>query len=1027
MYAQSVLSVFLVFFLRFGFCNNEASRSALVGRPTLMPTPAPCVGPLECLLENVRIGPINLCIDVPSNGTDIYGICFSSMFCGNILLDSIFSDYLSPHSLEIAATGFGIECDGNWNVSVNSSSNVKLLYEGAFSIAMSDTDVNTTMTFSRFKNDDLPSKVTFEDCNVTSVDFEIHFIGGAIGNTLDKTLAPALETALEGYTEALICDLIGPLIGDALSLLLIKQVNPSLKVYVDAANEPYVPPKLSGYYDWNTSPLATIHNLLGLLGNSESDVLTCFLNATDSSGNDDIYSDLPYIDKLINLLTNSTGVINIPVQAEPLYIGNSTNSITIQGVSISGLNTFNDITIMAPSSSSNVILTSSIGLDSLSIDINALVNLTNGDYLENIIINLAVSDISLTIDLMVALNEEILYSLYMGQLMESTGCVATALDYLEVTYLGLLLNVDEISIKQISNGDATELEQDMVELIDNFFELIIHTYPLTDIIAGIAQTNIRSGINVGLNETLQSMKTASTCLPFEANNEIEYIAWASSDLISTLNTILNDLIGVDGINSLMTCITNGTGNLVISISSDTDDTVPSTSTAMAPITMLNMDEFNQILESKLPRRLKEHILTSIQDHVETSSGLRAAASNETSLTITLGGLNTFFKFALLYPITGQPYNLGNSIGLGYCEDEIATPENGCVPFSLTLSGILNGREIYLSVQLLNMDLFINLLMMLDMNALEALTVEQFNTAGCKMTAVDTLQVYDASILLTEASLVLKDGDTVLNITDAVTTIIESVEGKDGITSKINANFEESIANSDAVCDGSYDPDNNASTSSSNGPAKWTWQLALLLVGCVLSLLALTYIYYRFGTKGAKQTISKFFFNVEDDDDLTQAEQRRVSEVYRGNHPYSPAAIGSAVAAYFGYPDYNYDALVANYKIPLYVRLLFPVVILFNIALFLTANIQVGTSVIVTLNIGSKEITPDPIFDFGLANTVRDMWDAGIYPLSIMVAFFSGAWPYVKLASMMVSKLVDVLKMGNITSIYFYVWMHIYMY
>jgi uncharacterized paraquat-inducible protein A len=35
----------------------------------------------------------------------------------------------------------------------------------------------------------------------------------------------------------------------------------------------------------------------------------------------------------------------------------------------------------------------------------------------------------------------------------------------------------------------------------------------------------------------------------------------------------------------------------------------------------------------------------------------------------------------------------------------------------------------------------------------------------------------------------------------------------------------------------------------------------------------------------------------------------------------------------------------------------------------------------------------------LANTVRDMWRAGVYPLSILIAIASGGWPYAKLLLM----------------------------
>jgi hypothetical protein len=118
--------------------------------------------------------------------------------------------------------------------------------------------------------------------------------------------------------------------------------------------------------------------------------------------------------------------------------------------------------------------------------------------------------------------------------------------------------------------------------------------------------------------------------------------------------------------------------------------------------------------------------------------------------------------------------------------------------------------------------------------------------------------------------------------------------------------------------------------------------------------------------------------------------------------YSIANCGNTIASWFRYKNTNYNALFAIDKIPLWLRILFPIAVLLNISLFITANIQVGTSVMVEIDIGNKVISPPSIFDFGLANTVRDMWTAGVYPLSILIAFFSGVWPYIKLISMLVS-------------------------
>jgi len=111
---------------------------------------------------------------------------------------------------------------------------------------------------------------------------------------------------------------------------------------------------------------------------------------------------------------------------------------------------------MVPSTTSNVALTSSIGLEVLSIDLHLLVNFSHGYYMEEIIVTLEVTDVLISIDLVIALKESVLGELYLDQLLNST-CIGTALDLLEIGSFGLFMDVDEISITQISGGDATSL------------------------------------------------------------------------------------------------------------------------------------------------------------------------------------------------------------------------------------------------------------------------------------------------------------------------------------------------------------------------------------------------------------------------------------------------------------------------------------------------------------------------------------------------------------------------------------------
>jgi hypothetical protein len=96
-----------------------------------------------------------------------------------------------------------------------------------------------------------------------------------------------------------------------------------------------------------------------------------------------------------------------------------------------------------------------------------------------------------------------------------------------------------------------------------------------------------------------------------------------------------------------------------------------------------------------------------------------------------------------------------------------------------------------------------------------------------------------------------------------------------------------------------------------------------------------------------------------------------------------------------------DCLATHEGLPRGLRALVPLLLLGNVALFISANSAVGASVHLILTVGSDEVIQLPsLFDFSLFNSVQDMWNAGVYPLSLLIAVFSGFWPYAKLLLML---------------------------
>ena len=88
------------------------------------------------------------------------------------------------------------------------------------------------------------------------------------------------------------------------------------------------------------------------------------------------------------------------------------------------------------------------------------------------------------------------------------------------------------------------------------------------------------------------------------------------------------------------------------------------------------------------------------------------------------------------------------------------------------------------------------------------------------------------------------------------------------------------------------------------------------------------------------------------------------------------------------------------RVPLWVRRALPLAVLGNVALFVSSNAAVGAQVLLSAtaadDAGTVRADAPPVFEFTLANSVTDMWAAGVYPLSALIAVFSGGWPYLKL-------------------------------
>ena len=111
---------------------------------------------------------------------------------------------------------------------------------------------------------------------------------------------------------------------------------------------------------------------------------------------------------------------------------------------------------------------------------------------------------------------------------------------------------------------------------------------------------------------------------------------------------------------------------------------------------------------------------------------------------------------------------------------------------------------------------------------------------------------------------------------------------------------------------------------------------------------------------------------------------------------------SAAAQTSDIENRQHQPLIAQPCIPLLLRIGTCLAVIFNISLFVWSNSINIATVRAIIDVRNREDDLGNVFEFNLGGTVSDMWTAGTYALSILLAFFSGAWPYVKLVSMLLA-------------------------
>jgi len=377
---------------------------------------------------------------------------------------------------------------------------------------------------------------------------------------------------------------------------------------------------------------------------------------------------------------------------------------------------------------------------------------------------------------------------------------------------------------------------------------------------------------------------------------------------------------------------------------------------------------------------------------------------------SIENIDTFgLPFDVLYPTS--PHTIGNTVAVGVGGKQLRAKTN--VMFAIAVPGsptLKNDLEI--SVGMSNLVLSMVLFIALIENKVMNLPLKSMTNMNCLISMISTPilnesgQSMNQSLFFETLSLVAKKGDlgikcnfcsspdiqlllsifstasSFINLSDAVNSIfdvlVRLLKG-DSVQTSIDRYLASAPYKcpSDAVYNASYiDPQFSTLEQYSTvpEPANKFFRNFAIMLSALLCMIILTTIFVR---RSRHVVIDKW---------VKQATAKEL-------------AMEKAIQNCFQQRNEKLNAetisIFRSDAVPLPVRLLIPIIIIGNVALFLSGHLSLGAQVDMTIDIAGEALMLPKLFEFSLAGSVRDMWKNGAKELAVFIAIFSGVWPYTK--------------------------------
>jgi len=315
-------------------------------------------------------------------------------------------------------------------------------------------------------------------------------------------------------------------------------------------------------------------------------------------------------------------------------------------------------------------------------------------------------------------------------------------------------------------------------------------------------------------------------------------------------------------------------------------------------------------------------------------------------------------------------------------------------------------------------LFLDLLVEFDINAMKNFQYQDLHTEGCILSSINLFSIRSLLLGASSVQFYFLDGESETDLSYLAERLFNLLADPQTL-SNIDAKISQTIENANSMCINGYIPletdDDHLPETDSFTAISWKFKIAALVAFCLFFCLFLNKIFRSLGIVHLnyleKKTLSISSNFPEMDSEIHFETSSHSAVVFLSNEWWT-----LHIKRIFSIHDdlsrssdhipltnlFVYDALIASDTLSPWIRVFLPpvsFVLMFALAISL---MHPAAYVMMEIKVGERVLGDAAIFNFGYGGTVRDLWVAKAYFLSILITLFTGVWPFIKLVSILVA-------------------------